>query len=150
LNKPSRLISEFETPKQSPGFLLWRVSLEWQRQIREVLVPLDLTHVQFVLLVSTVWWFDQGVEINQALLSEKTGVDKMTVSDVVKTLEKKQLLMRVKSKKDKRVFHLTPTDEGAQRAGKALLVVQQADREFFAHSTWPQEKIVELLGSLTD
>jgi len=37
-------------PAGSPGFLLWHVTLQWQRAITAVLQPLDLTHVQFVLL----------------------------------------------------------------------------------------------------
>ena len=42
-------------PQNSPGFLLWHVTLRWQRDIAAALAPLDLTHVQFVLLAST-WW----------------------------------------------------------------------------------------------
>jgi hypothetical protein len=43
-------------PGASPGFLLWRVGLAWQRLMTATLKPLDLTHVQFVLLASS-WWF---------------------------------------------------------------------------------------------
>src|SRR5260370_30828241 len=32
----------------SPGFLLWQVTLRWQRDIATALAPLDLTHVQFI------------------------------------------------------------------------------------------------------
>lgn len=39
-------------PATSPGFLLWHVTLRWQRAITAALRPLDLTHVQFVLLAS--------------------------------------------------------------------------------------------------
>src|SRR3954453_8138901 len=39
----------------SPGFLLWRVTQRWQRSIVAALRPLDLTHAQFVLLMSTAW-----------------------------------------------------------------------------------------------
>src|SRR4051812_25420869 len=37
----------------SPGFLLWRVTQRWQRVIAAALRPLELTHAQFVLLMST-------------------------------------------------------------------------------------------------
>src|SRR5262249_15030206 len=49
--------SRFTTPEQSPGFLLWRATLAWQRRMRSVLTPHDLTHVQFVLLAS-LWWLE--------------------------------------------------------------------------------------------
>src|SRR3546814_15453085 len=37
-------------PENSPGFLLWQVTNQWQRRLRATLEPLGLTHVQFVLL----------------------------------------------------------------------------------------------------
>lgn len=47
-------------PAGSPGFLLWNVSLSWHREVGSVLKPLDLTHVQFVLLASTWWLSDHA------------------------------------------------------------------------------------------
>ena len=47
--------SRLPGPERSPGFLLWRVTLAWQRAMRAALAPHDLTHVQFVLLTTT-WW----------------------------------------------------------------------------------------------
>ena len=46
-------------PNDSPGFLLWHVTLRWQRDIATALAPLGLTHVQFVLLATT-WWLNSG------------------------------------------------------------------------------------------
>jgi hypothetical protein len=37
-------------PNDSPGFLLWHATLRWQRGVARALKPLELTHVQFVLL----------------------------------------------------------------------------------------------------
>jgi MarR family transcriptional regulator, organic hydroperoxide resistance regulator len=34
-------------PADSPGLLLWRATLEWQRRIFAALKPVGLTHVQF-------------------------------------------------------------------------------------------------------
>jgi hypothetical protein len=42
-----------EGPAASPGFLLWHLTLAWQRAVTAVLEPLDLTHVQFVLLATS-------------------------------------------------------------------------------------------------
>jgi hypothetical protein len=39
--------------KESPGFLLWRTALRWQRLVTSALRPFNLTHVQFVLLSGT-------------------------------------------------------------------------------------------------
>jgi hypothetical protein len=40
----------FGAPERSPGFVLWRAMLAWQRRIRAALAPYELTHVQFVML----------------------------------------------------------------------------------------------------
>jgi hypothetical protein len=42
-------------PWGNPGFLLWRATLRWQREVAAALRPLGLTHPQFVVLAST-WW----------------------------------------------------------------------------------------------
>ena len=36
--------------EESPGFLLWRTALRWQRLVTSALRRFNLTHVQFVLL----------------------------------------------------------------------------------------------------
>ena len=52
-------------PADSPGFLLWHATLRWQRGVAAVLAPLDLTHVQFVLLACTWWLNTHGEHPNQ-------------------------------------------------------------------------------------
>ena len=50
--------SRLPGPERSPGFLLWRVTLAWQRRIRAALAHHELTHVQFVVLAS-LWWLGE-------------------------------------------------------------------------------------------
>ena len=67
----SRKIStRFETPDKSPGFLLWQVTNVWQRRMKKALRETGLTHVQFVLLVSTVWLNNHGENATQVAGSE--------------------------------------------------------------------------------
>ena len=70
---------------QSPGFLLWRTTLRWQRLMTAALRPFNLTHVQFVLLAST-WWLTRvaGETPNQRRLAEHAGTDAMMTSQVVR------------------------------------------------------------------
>jgi hypothetical protein len=41
-------IFKFETPSESNGFLLWKATNLWQREINKILKKFDLTHTQFV------------------------------------------------------------------------------------------------------
>ena len=45
----------FDTPEKSPGFLLWQVSITWQRQIKVELDPHGISHAQFVILAVLLW-----------------------------------------------------------------------------------------------
>jgi hypothetical protein len=79
----------FDTADASPGFLLWQVTNIWQRGIRKILDPYNITHTQFVLLASIHWLTIHKMEVTQRVVSNHTKVDPMTTSTVLRTLEKK-------------------------------------------------------------
>src|SRR5207244_5965381 len=96
-----RPTSRFPAPEQSPGFLLWRATLSWQRRIRLALAPHELTHVQFVLLASLWWLEDHSLEApTQASLAEQAGTDPMMTSQVLRKLETRGLLERAADARD--------------------------------------------------
>jgi DNA-binding MarR family transcriptional regulator len=133
MTKLSRsLQTGFATPQESPGFLLWKTTNLWQRQIRATLQPFDLTHVQFTLLANLAWLTKNGHTITQVELAKQIETDVMMTSQVVRTLEQKKLLKRTPSPLDKRAFHLTPTKAGLALANETIKVVETVDKEFFA------------------
>lgn len=120
-------------PSTSPGFLLWRITLRWQRAIVAALRPLGLTHVQFVLLAS-VWWLTQvaGETPTQRRLADHAGTNPMMTSQVLRTLAAKGLVKRSASPDDSRAWWLSVTSKGAAVAQHAIAVVEVADGKFFA------------------
>ncbi|MGB0427662.1 MAG: MarR family transcriptional regulator, partial [Flavobacteriales bacterium] len=46
---------KFNNADDSTGFLLWKVTNLWQREIRKTLKKENLTHTQFVVLASAFW-----------------------------------------------------------------------------------------------
>lgn len=118
-------------PDESPGFLLWHVTLRWQREIAAALAPLDLTHVQFVLLATTWWLNSRGEDPNQLRLARQAGTDVKMTSEVLRKLEAKGLLVRTVDSADTRAKKLRVTDRGAGLAGQALAIVEAADAAFF-------------------
>ncbi|WP_327004278.1 MarR family transcriptional regulator [Dactylosporangium sp. NBC_01737] len=118
-------------PEESPGFLLWHVTLRWQRDIAAALGPLDLTHVQFVLLASA-WWLNQAGEApNQLTLARHAGTDVKMTSQVLRKLEDKGLIERTVDPADTRARRLKVTERGAALAQQAVQVVEAADAAFF-------------------
>jgi DNA-binding MarR family transcriptional regulator len=118
-------------PATSPGFLLWHLTLAWQRAVAEALAPLDLTHVQFVLLASA-WWLDDHAETpNQLQLARHAGTDVKMTSQVLRKLEAKGLLERAVDPSDARARLLRPTEHGRQQAQQAVAAVEAVDARFF-------------------
>src|SRR4051794_22294608 len=118
-------------PEESPGFLLWHVTLRWQRDIAAALSPLGLTHVQFVLLASA-WWLNRaGESPRQHALAGHAGTDVKMTSQVLQKLEEKGLLEREVDPSDTRAKLLRVTPAGAELAQRAITVVEAVDTAFF-------------------
>jgi DNA-binding MarR family transcriptional regulator len=140
--------SEWGSPEDSPGFLLWRVTLAWQRAMRQTLAPHDLTHVQFVLLASS-WWLGQEEPPTQMRLAQQAGTDPMMTSQVVRKLEDKGLVTREEDPGDARARRIELTSKGRALLKKALSDVERADAEFFATLGNEQARFARALGKLS-
>lgn len=140
---PTRLAG----PGESPGFLLWKVSNAWQRRQRAALQPLGLTHSQFVLLATTTW-FGSTETLTQARLAELTGVDVMTTSQVLRTLEGAKLVERDTHPDDPRAKTIAVTARGRELAREAIVVVEATDDAFFAPVAARVGEVVRLFTEL--
>jgi DNA-binding MarR family transcriptional regulator len=118
-------------PEESPGFVLWHVTLRWQREITAALAPLGLTHVQFVLLASAWWLNAGGDEPNQLGLARQAGTDVKMTSEVLRKLEAKGLLVRTVDAADTRARRIRVTGQGGELARTAVTAVEGADAAFF-------------------
>ncbi|MFH9862044.1 MarR family winged helix-turn-helix transcriptional regulator [Streptomyces sp. NPDC017202] len=136
------------SPGDSPGFLLWHATLRWQRDITAALGPLDLTHVQFVLLACTWWLNARGEHPNQLAVARQAGTDVKMTSQVLRALEAKGLVKREVDPADTRAKRLRVTSAGAELAPRAIAAVEDVDARFFqpvAH-----DDAVTLLSRLAD
>ena len=141
-------------PQDSPGFLLWRCTLRWQRAITATLRPLELTHVQFVLLASTWWLAEQSAGPSplpsQRQLAEHVGTDVMMTSQVVRVLERRGLLERTADDAgDGRIKRLAVTSTGRALAVRAIEVVEAADAAFFDR-VLDHDRLLTMLQQLAD
>ncbi|TGT81749.1 MULTISPECIES: MarR family winged helix-turn-helix transcriptional regulator [unclassified Mesorhizobium] len=125
------LNTRFSGPSESPGLLLWRTSMRWQRVMTAALAPLDLTHVQFVLLASAMWLGRDGEAPNQVQLAAQAGTEVKMTSDVVARLEAKGLIAREADPRDSRAKVIRVTSAGAAAAQRAIVAVEAADAAFF-------------------
>jgi DNA-binding MarR family transcriptional regulator len=140
-------VTDPEGAPLSLGFLLWHATLRWQRSIATALRPLDLTHVQFVLL-AVLWWFVtvRKEQPSQRALAEQAGTDPMMTSQVVRALERKGLVVRERDPDDSRARRLGLTAIGRRLARRAIDVVEAVDAEFFSNARDPDRLPDELMA----
>ena len=131
--------------------LLWRVTLSWQRRIRSVLEPYELTHVQFVLLTS-LWWLADHEDRppTQARLAQHAGTDPMMTSQVTRKLEARGLLERALDPADSRARRVHLTAAGRAVVAQALKDVEAADEDYFAALGRQRDAFVRALGTLEE
>ena len=120
-----------ETPEGSSGFLLWQVTVVWQREIKKALEDVELSHASFVILASLLWFEEQNKEITQTTIINHTKLDKMTVSKNLKSLVSKGFVKRFENENDTRAKTIVLEIQGKEIAIKAVKIVEKIDKDFF-------------------
>ncbi|TDX10295.1 MarR family winged helix-turn-helix transcriptional regulator [Flavobacterium sp. S87F.05.LMB.W.Kidney.N] len=122
----------FKSPKDSPGYLLGQLTMLWQRKLKKVLDPLDLTQTQFVLLAALGWLSKKSNSVTQVDIANQSNADRMMVSKVLRTLEEKGFITRQEHETDTRAKTIRLTEIGETVLQKGLVEVENADLDFFA------------------
>ena len=73
----------------STGYLLYHLTMLMQRKMKKKLDKLDITHTQFVILASLYILSEKGKSVTQIEIANQSRMDKMMVSLVLRTLQKK-------------------------------------------------------------
>jgi DNA-binding MarR family transcriptional regulator len=115
----------------SPGLLLWQVTNRWQAAQRATLKPFDLTHVQFVLL-ATLTYLQASGPVTQKALAGMAATDPMMTSQVLRTLEGRDLVHRPAQPTDRRARAVAVTEAGRDLANRAVVAGEACDAAFFA------------------
>jgi MarR family transcriptional regulator, organic hydroperoxide resistance regulator len=89
-----------------------------------------LTHPQFVILAALGWLTRKGDRVTQAALGKMAGLDPNTVSQIIRGLAQKELIIREKSS-DGRVKNPLLTKKGSDMLKIALPAVETQDAQFF-------------------
>lgn len=119
------------TDSDKMGFLLWQVNNYWQREFKKSFEEVGLTHGQLLVLLSILWREANMAESTQKELSDKSGIDPMTISTILRTLQKKKLIKRNFNKKDSRTWLISLTEEGRIIARKSMKNLKILNNSFF-------------------
>jgi DNA-binding MarR family transcriptional regulator len=105
-------------PKDSVVLLLHRASQRANATFAQSQIGSSITSTQMFTLFAV----DLLGSASQIRLAEETGVDRSTMSDVVRRLEKAGLLKRKRSKQDLRSFEVELTEAGRAMVKKATAI----------------------------
>ena len=132
-------------PEKSVGFVLWRLVHRYQREADQVLVSLDLTHLQFMTLIMAAWLAREGDAVTQAELARAGDIHPMQVSHMLKTLEGKSMVARPRSASDERAKHVEVTADGLKALRHALPLLIELQRRLFGEEGRPGGSLLETL-----
>ncbi len=139
----------YTSPSQSLGFLLHQAAIGWRRSLARELRHIGITPVQFFILGSTSRLTKQiGEGPTQKAIAEHTLIDNNVVSQVVRQLEKRGLLVRIRDDADKRAYRLALNDGGRLKLRQAIRVVYSVDEAFFA-DVMPESTFLHAIGGLS-
>ena len=108
-----------------------RVYNKWHSMIKKELKKMNLTHPQFVVLASLAYLSQNGNEVTQVMISKLSGIDVMTVSQILNLLEKNDFVKRKEHSKDTRAKAVILSKKGEEVLQKAVPLVEQIDEIFF-------------------
>lgn len=117
---------------RSLGFMLWHTTLRWQRGVDASLARYGLTHAQFLLLTSAWWLARDGHVPNQRQVAEHAGVGEVMASQILRLLERDDLIERSTHPDDPRSKALRVTEKGRALAEEAVVALDTADARFFS------------------
>lgn len=141
-------ITRFQGPEQSPGFLLWKVSTQWRRQIEATCASIGLTHSQLVVLAGLGWMTRNGADVSQVELARHCGTDVTMTSQILRLLERKKYIKRKQYKDDARSKFVQITEHGIALVEQAIPLVHTIDQKFFEVLGKDLEQYIQMLQKL--
>ena len=134
--------------KKSTGLLFIRTYHKWHGMIKNKLRTIDLTHPQFVVLTTLAALLRQQEWVSQTDIARVSDMDVMTVSQIIRLLVKKELIIREVHPKDSRANIILLTEMGLQKVNQALPLVEGIDQAFFGKLENNTETLNQLLIEL--
>lgn len=141
----------FDKPEDSPGFLLWQTTMVWQRQIKKALEVYDISHAQFVIMATLMWFEAHHYDTTQISIVNWSKLDKMTVSKSLRKLAELEYVNRIEHETDTRAKSVYLTKKGKQMARILVPMIEKFDSVFFGRLSGKEQKnLLLILAKLTE
>ena len=127
-----------------------RVYNKWHSMIKKELKKMNLTHPQFVVLASLAYLLQDSNEVTQVMISKLSGIDVMTVSQILNLLEKNDFVKRKEHSRDTRAKAVILNKKGEEILQKAVPLVEKIDENFFEKLDTDEEQFKHFLARLNE
>ena len=127
-----------------------RVYNKWHSMIKKELKKMNLTHPQFVVLASLAYLSQDSNEVTQVMISKLSGIDVMTVSQILNLLEKNDFVKRKEHSRDTRAKSVILNKKGEEALQKAVPLVEKIDEIFFEKLDTDEEQFKHFLARLNE
>ena len=130
-------------PEHAVGFVMWRMTHRFQREVDQAMRQLDLTHLQFTVLAMAAWTTGFPLRFVQAEIARFGDIHPMQVSLVLKALERKGMIRRATRRGVAKVVSVTSPGLEVLRAAMPLAIAVQ--RRLFGKEGRPGGVLLETL-----
>ena len=128
--------------------LMWKVTKLLTKRKKAILEEFDLTCSQFDILAALYQSSVHKNDVIQISLSEKTNIDPMTTSTVLRNLQKRGLIKRERGLINTRTVKVELTDSGKELYKLAQLKIEKLRTELYQNLD--QQQLTSQLLILSD
>ena len=134
MQEPSRARTQpFDPPGGGLGYALMQAANAWRAELAATLAPVSVTPPQFFVLSALLHARGrQRPAPNQKELADRTGIDVNTISQVIRGLERRDLVRRETHPEDSRALAPQLTDSGLELARYCTKEARALNRLYFA------------------
>jgi DNA-binding MarR family transcriptional regulator len=123
-------VSGYNRAEDILGVLIRRVSGLWRRTLNARLNEIDLTEMQFVLLLAIAWKSQDGSTFTQSELAQHTKISRALASQVLRSMVRKRVILKSTSS-DTRTWRLSLTARGEKKVEQAFAILRRTEEEFW-------------------
>lgn len=125
------------------GVLIKRCSLIFDKYVNQLLAPYNITNSQFRILM--ILYKADGEVVRQIDIERALSMTNPTVTGLIKSLEKNNLVMRIDNPEDKRSKILVLTKEAINRKEEFIALSKSIEEEMTSNLTDNEIRELKLL-----
>lgn len=124
-------------PEDFAGFLIWQLSNKWEKYVNQNLKEFNINQGESFHLVSILQLAKKLSEVTQVDIANSTGGSIMNTSKILRSLEKKQWIVR-QTASDSRAKKVAVTEAGIAISVEIAAVLAAADESFYGVNRTPE------------